>query len=567
MQNRLLGKSWEKKQIDFSYPELCRKVQGMLERYTAGSYLTGERTNRMVRNQEEYRRMISESIRSCCSGNPGAKDTVKELIYNYLVSELAIGEEQLDFLLPVGQAEQLSGSHMLEILLYEYETEANKGFLHLWEQKEFRKMSATGVITEEMLRSFYKTARPDVSTEGKFRILTQLIFADTLGLGVIDSLNQQQGCIEELQLGFNGYQERTYDYRNELKKEKRLFYGKDGVHVLVRGQMLWLKCLSFGTEEELQRVIRNLIRDAKAGELTRSNPNIVVDTVDGRRVSVSRPPMTDGWMALIRKFDTVYEVSLEKLYRKEENKETDDVLPKLIRNLVISGRNIAITGEMASGKTTLFRACLCEIKKDYNLRVIESESFEINVRNFLPEHNSMTMRISAATPAEEVLAFAKKTTGQIFAVGEVNSAAVAMITMDLSKFATQIFFSAHYISTEHMLADFLNAKLYAGGYSEEAMAQSDVLRCIGFDIHLKNRGGRRYVQYINEVVVTEGLSFEREKQYQIRKIYEYSEKENRGRLLAKPGKFTYERAKDMLKESEYEAFVSFFENEVQECET
>ena len=171
--------------------------------------------------------MISESIRSCCSGNPGAKDTVKELIYNYLVSELSIGEKQLDFLLPVGQAEQLSGSLMLEILLYKYETEANKGFLHLWEQEEFRKMSAEGVITEEMLRSFYKTVSPDVSTEGKLRILTQLVFADTLGLGVIDSLNQQQGCIEELQLGFNGYQERTYDYRNELKKEKRLFYGKD----------------------------------------------------------------------------------------------------------------------------------------------------------------------------------------------------------------------------------------------------------------------------------------------------------------------------------------------------
>ena len=75
-------------------------------------------------------------------------------------------------------------------------------------------------------------------------------------------------------------------------------------------------------------------------------------------------------------------IVLEKLY---QNVPKSELLVGLLRQLVRSGRNIAITGEMASGKTTLFRACLAETRKDLNIRVIEADSFELNVRGFLPK--------------------------------------------------------------------------------------------------------------------------------------------------------------------------------------
>ena len=236
-----------------------------------------------------------------------------------------------------------------------------------------------------------------------------------------------------------------------------------------------------------------------------------------------------------------------------------DILPAILRQLVRSGRNIAITGEMASGKTTLFRACLAEVKPDRNIRVIEAESFELNVRGFLPKANSVTMRVTENTPAEEILAFARKTTGQVFAIGEINSAAMAAMAMDLSKIASQILFSAHYITTEHMIADFVNAKLGVGGYSEELLAEADVVRCLGFDVHLRAKHGRRYVQYINEVLPAETGEIQSQRTYMIRQIYRYDEEQEKGELINPPSDIAYERAKQFLETGEYLEFIRTFE--------
>ena len=515
------------------------------------------------RNQEEHRRVVSASIRTCCAGNYGAKETVKEIIKDYLLDELYLNKNSIHSLISFDNPERMSAWELSETMIYYMDKqEEEKGFGLLCEAYQLgcRQIEKnTGyLITEDLIRKTYRNMKPELSFMDKLTIVAQLIFAKTVGLGVIDTLNQQKGYIEEIQLGMNGRAEQRYDYKEELSgKNKSDFFSRDGVHILVKGNTIWLQYLSFGTEEELQRVLRNLIKESSAGELTKNHPMIVVDTIDGRRVSVSRPPMTDAWVGLIRKFDSVEEVSLEKLYR---NAKEADLLVGLLRQLVRSGRNIAITGEMASGKTTLFRACLAETRKDLNIRVIEADSFELNVRGFLPKANSMTMRVTERTPAEEVLAFARKTTGQIFAVGEINSASVATMAMDLSKIASQLLFSAHYVTTEHMIADFVNAKLCVGGYSEESLAEMDVIRCLGFDIHLKARQGKRYVQYINEVIPLFDRKQRKEKSYQIRQIYYYDEEKQKGVLVSPPWEISYEKAKQELSKEEYNEFCYFFED-------
>ncbi len=529
----------------------------MLHEYTGAQPVGEGWDENILRNQEEYRRMVSLGIRACCSGNYGAKEVVKELIRAYLVRELKVTETNLKELLPVQHPEKLSPWQMFEILVYEEDKDGNYGFRSLWKQAGWDTESESIVVTEKMVRNHYVKEERILNDCDYMMILSQLLFADTVGLGVIDTINQQQGCIEEIQLGMNGFAEKVYDYKEEVLRERSgKFYARDGIHVLIRGKTVWLRFLSFGTEEELRRVLKNLIKDAGAGELTKSNPMIVVDTVDGRRVSVSRPPMTDSWVGLIRKFDTVAGTTLEDLYEQDAEGE---FLVCLLRWIVKSGRNIAITGEMASGKTTLFRACLKETGKDRNLRVIEADSFELNVRNFLPERNTMTMRISDETPAEAVLAFARKTTGQIFAVGEVNSAAVALMLMDLSKIATQLFFSAHYVSTEQMITDFVNAKLSKGGYKEEVLAELDVVRSLGFDIHLQNRSGKRRICYINEITAT-ACRNRMGSSYEVKTIYRFDETKNRGVFLEKPGEETFTRARGEMTEKEFSDFVVFFES-------
>lgn len=435
------------------------------------------------------------------------------------------------------EPEKMQGWYRLEALIFYLDKQKeNQGFRLLCEKFGWNKPG--GTVLEKDIEHAYKVLNPSFTENEERQILAQIMFALTVGLGKIDTLNQQTGFIEEIQIGMSGK------------------FSRKGIHIMAAGCLFRLCAISFETEEEQQRVLRNLVKDGKGGELTQNHPMMVVDTIDGRRISVSRPPASDMWIGLIRKFDTVYDVSLEKMYQSYP--ETGE-LPLLLRYLVRSGRNIAITGEMASGKTTLFRACLAEARKDMNIRVIESDNFELNVRDFLPDANSLTMRITEQTSAEEVLAFARKTTGQIFAVGEITSASVAVMAMDLSKIASQLFFSAHYISTEHMIADFMNAKLCAGGYSEEAMAEYDAVRTLGFDIHLRVKEGRRYVQYINEIVpVTEGYE-EGGLSYEIRKIYSYDDDAGRGKIINSPGKISYERAKQLLGGDEYLEFVRFFE--------
>ena len=519
-----------------SADETSKYILERLYEYTEAGYEEADMEVELRRGREEYRKLISHCIRTCCSGNIGAKETIKELVYG-ICAEIFPHRNDYLKVVPFDEPEKMSAWYQLEALIFHLDKQKEgQGFRLLCER--FGWNNPGGNVSEADIKLAYQTLNPGFSESEERQILAQIFYAKTVGLGKIDTLNQQKGFIEEIQIGMSGKQ------------------SKEGIHIMATGCLFRLCAISFETEEEQQRVIRNLIKDGKGGELTRNHPMLVVDTVDGRRISVSRPPASDMWAGLIRKFDTVYEVSLEKLYRLSQ--QTGE-LPILIRYLVRSGRNIAITGEMASGKTTLFRACLSETRTDMNIRIIESDNFELNVRDFLPDANTLTMRVTEQTPAEEVLAFARKTSGQIFAVGEITSAAVAVMAMDLSKIASQLFFSAHYISTEHMIADFVNAKLSVGGYSEEAIAEYDAIRALGFDIHLAVKDGRRYVQYINEIVrVTEGCE-EGKTLYEIRRIYVCEDVAEQGKIINSPGTDTYEKAKQLLGTEEYLEFVRFFE--------
>ena len=539
----------------YSFRELQNKVSEMLSDYTEMRVSDSNFDEELCRNQEEHRRLISNCIRNCSSGNYGARETVLELIYSFLSQDLLHSRDEVLYMIPFENPERMTFWQQMEAMIYYFDKEnENRGFEQLC--KRFGWGKSGYVISEPIMKHAYMELSPLFSEEDEKRILSRLLFACIVGLGVVDTLNQQKGYIEEIQIGMSGRVEQQYDYKEALSgKSEHDIFSKDGVHIMAGGCTIWLKALSFETEEELQRVIRNLVKGTGNGELTKNHPMLVSDTPDGRRISVSRPPMTDTWVGLIRKFDTVQEVSLEKLY---QGYPEEKVLPGLLRQLVRSGRNIAITGEMASGKTTLFRACLAETRKNMNIRVIEAESFELNVRGFLPKSNSVTMRVTDQTPVEDVLAFARKTTGQIFAIGEINSAAMAAMAMDLSKIASQLIFSAHYITTEHMIADFVNAKLCVGGYSEEVLAELDVIRCLGFDIHLCVKEGKRYVQYINEIIPVVKKGEQNHETYEIRPIYQYDEERERGVIMNAPGEISYERAKQLLEKEEYLEFVRFF---------
>ncbi len=430
----------------------------------------------------------AEMLRNCCSGQIGARMTIKTTIASFLREREIDSGEAMNYLNP-------EDAYVLFTFLYKYfeERYGQTTFRYLWDTFFREEAVKSGEISCENVKKAYSVF-PDIKKVSG-EVLNELLYQRAAGLGAVDFLNWEKDSVEEIQLGLSGKAKEHYDFSEELEKKTGKIsteYSHDSVHIIIEGKLIKLSFISFKQDSELVRILRNLIRNTVSGELSATNPMVVTDTQDGRRISVCRPPVTDTWVGLVRKFDTVKFTTIDQLIE-------DEKLRSLLKSIAGKGKSIAVTGEMASGKTTLLRAILMEIGAQKSIRVIEAESFELNVREYMPAANSLTLRISKEQGMDEVIAFSKKTTGQVYAIGEVNSPAMAAVVISVSRIAGQVLFTAHYKRTEDMVSDFTGAQMMREGYSDENAARKEAEKALGVDIHLINVNGKRSIEYINEV--------------------------------------------------------------------
>ncbi len=468
---------------------LIREAKELLNGFGAHRFtMVGETEKNAVRTEES----VAEALGTCCSGLKGPRNVVNAVVYKWLSEVKQPAEQEVNSIF--NNADNQWGR--FELALYGADrTGEGRGFEKLWESRFKDVALCTGELSGEYIEDAYANICGNLTYTDKLKVLASMVYAGAMGFGKVDSLMWQKGCIEEIQLGMSGCTKDNYDYREYLKgndAEEKKNFSRDSIHVMVAGVPVRLGFLSFDSDDEMIRVLRNLIKNTGAGELTKRTPRIVADTPDGRRVTVTRPPFSDSWAGLVRKFDTVPRTSLDQLVEDEKLKE-------LLYDIIHTRKSIGITGETASGKTTLLRALLIEIGKERSIRVIEAESFELNIRDFLPDANTLTLRVSDTDPADRVLGFSKKTTGQVFAVGEVNTPEMAVTLTDIAKTAETILFTAHYKDTSDMVTDFTNARLNAGGYSDERLARSEAISALGIDIHMRRKGGLRCIERISEV--------------------------------------------------------------------
>jgi len=495
-----------------NFRELTRYVLDEVNRYTSMNLNGLGFSEEELLDKKEQIQTIALNIRKSCSGDLGARELTKEVIRDKI--EQVITEKNLENYILFD--EFATPWTMFEAIVYRVNhpitlenqfkfKEARTNPLQqgkkvvlredLGSIKAFFNAFPNALsISEKELRQYYDSHDLQLDYSDKIRILTQMVFASIYGLGVIDTLNYQQDTIEEIHIGMAGVLNQSYDYRSLMrgKPEQLGNHAKDKVHVVVNGRTIALKFLSFTDNHELKRVIRNLIKDASAGDLTEANPKIITDTIDGRRITVARPPFQDSWGGLIRKFGTVSVVNLEGF-------DPDCEINPIVRLFARSGANIGVTGGMEVGKTTLLRTLLRETEPDKNIRVIERDSFELNVRSYLPGRNASSYKIDDHSTEEEVSAFVRKTTGHIFSVGEVNSLETANILCNIAKVVPQVFWTSHHNKTEEMVADFKNAKL-AHGFSSERLAELEAAQIINLNIRLARIDGVPRIVGIDEVI-------------------------------------------------------------------
>lgn len=509
-------------------------------------------TEKESKKREEQRKILKNAMRCCAYGGYGEKDYLKDYIRDVLQRRLGINEETIDLCIPFDKPAQLSAREMFDIMmLRKSKQEYKTAFVRLaeeqgWFQPKEDEEGSHHIVTKQDVRMAYFRKRPQLSYADKLAVLTYRIYS-YFGHGVIDML--RDNSVDGIAGGQSGLAAESYDYRELLQgKDKDVIkrYAFDSVWIQAKGIWIHLDFLSFGSEQELERVTRALIKYDAPYELTRNRPKIFTDMKDGSRVTAMRPPLSETWTFFVRKFESAPR-GLENSYTGKGAEQMTEYLKLLVKG----SAHIAVTGAMGSGKTTLLKELIRYINPTYNIRTSET-MFELNVRKILPDRNIVPFRETDTVSMEELIDGLKKTDANCILLGEVSTEQLAYLSTQLAKITEQQLLTCHPTSTEALLSYFRQALMNRGSFADERLAQEEVVRSINIDVHTckDTQTGERYIEYINEIL-PEG---------KVRRLVRY---QNGGyEILAAPSETLQSRLKKKLRKEEQEFFVHLSATEV-----
>ena len=466
--------------------------------------------------RKKYRLQVQQlrnALRACVYGAGGEKEYVKHFIMRELLL-LNLSIQEKERLLPVHIPERLTPEQQFRIMLYRYMKQYGKdGFCKFCERWKLpgeveRADGSYYEITEEDIRQIYTEEDIVLTNQESMEVICDAVY-EGFGHGIIDRLRDCR--LEGISGGVSGLPEQFFCYEDGLADNYMGMYAYDSVFVMLNGITVRLSFLSFGSEQELRRVTKALLRFEAPGELSFYRPYMVNDMKDGSRVFACRPPFSESWAFFVRKFDSTQEKRPEDLIVGEG---ADEII-RALKYFVGGGLHVAITGAQGSGKTTLLKALVRYISPKYNLRIEESV-FELWMRKEFPQRNILTFRETESVGSTEGLDAFRKTDGNCLMMGEIGTIQAATLMIELSQVSEQQLFTHHAMTTEKLLGYFRNALLRTGTYSDERMAQEQVAEA--FDIHIlceKDLDGNRYIKEISEVDSEAGGN--------VRVLYRYSE--------------------------------------------
>ncbi len=447
---------------------------------------------------EQNRRLQADAIRNCTSGSEGTRDTTKQLVRNYIATYLGQGKKAREKLRKIINFDTPTERVMFEALCYNLGPDDDMGFYRAFEKIDIR---IGADINGRALRPLYLKYCANMNDMQKQEILVQIVYADTFGLGTIDTANYQKGLIEEIQLGVGGVPAVNFSNKDIYGGKTRRF-AHDSVRFMIRGNVYRVPFLGFGTEKEYNRVITNLIKCSDGGELTAASPDKQIDAIDGRRLNVMCPPAVSATTAFIRKYDSFKFTTLHNMYKGLSD---GDFVGQVIRLLIMTGRNISISGDTATGKTSLLRVMTGELPPTSGIRSVEVGAWELELRKVLPdEYGVVDFKISKDFNERSCFERIKQSSGNIGVFGEVNSAEAWNLLLNMTKFFSQTFWTTHETSTDHMIEAAATARKRDGA-SDQLAAEREVAGSVHFDLRMVNRNGMRYIEKVFEVIpVDEG---------------------------------------------------------------
>lgn len=494
--------------------------------YVKNSFATTLRRNLKDQNltREEYqreqriKRELRNAIRNSSIGDAKAKLFVQASITGIICSNKrpnTITEDTIDKVIPFNDPYRMTSKDKFETMVYIYRHKTNPkdpekkaygadGLSALFKEYNLNApVPGTNkyIITAEQIDRVYNQVMDEnrIDYQDKKAIIAQRIFEDLYGFGPVDLLLDMS--IDEVEGGVSGLPTGSYEFKSQQLKNSKFSY--DAIWIVFSGLTIHLDFLSFGSQDELVRVCNNIYRYDAPRVLSRTQGNVVATMKDGSRIVVVRPPFSDSYAFLARKFDSTPSIAPEDLFR-DTNANYVILLAKW---LVKGSQNIAITGDQGTGKTTALKSFIRFIREDYTLRVQELTP-ELNLRYAYPDRNVMSFRETETISSQEGLDLQKKTSGTVNIIGEVATAEAASWIIQTAKVASKMtMFTHHAKTTNDLVVSLRNNMMQINNYSDDASVDEMIASSLNIDIHLERKKGKRYIGRITEIIPIRDRSY------------------------------------------------------------
>lgn len=469
-------------------------------------------TEEELKRRKNKKYELKKALKGCTYGDVNDKKYVKELIYDILSKEYGVDETNISKSIPFDIPSLLTPQDKFDIIIYMYKKEfgyeALTEIIKKYELDTLKYVAGDAkpcyVITEEEINDIFEREGFVLTFSDKLNIVVQRIYQHYKGYSSIDEVRDMN--IDGVSGGVSGLPESFLsqvaqtdgDYLNEVMEHK-VPRACDSIWIFFQGKSIRLAFLSFGSEAELKRVCQNIYKYNNPGQLSDTNGYKINEMKDGSRVVVVRPSFSETWAFFVRKFD-VKRATLEQLITQPGK---EDAIA-LLKYLVKGARIVSLTGEQGCGKTTMLMGMIENIYETMNIRVQET-AFELHLRKIYPTRNILTFRETETISGQEGLDVQKKTDGSVNIIGEVATDPVASWMIQSAQVASKFTLFTHHAKTfPNLITALRNSMLRAGTFTDEKVAEDQVVQVLNFDIHLvKDFRGRRYIERITECIPVE----------------------------------------------------------------
>ena len=497
---------------EYSIDEMIEFIKLRLDEITKVNLYDIGLSEEELKRRKAKKYELRKALKGCTYGDVNDKKYVKELIYDLLYKEYGVNEINISRAIPFDIPSLLTPQDEFDIILYMYKKqfayEALTQIIKKYDLSSLKYVKGESkpsyVITEQEIKDIYEKENFILSFSDKLNIVTQRIYQYYKGYSSIDEIRDMN--IDGVSGGVSGLPESFLsqvaqtdgDYLEQITEHK-VPRACDSIWIFFQGKSIRLAFLSFGRESELKRVCQNIYKYNNPGQLSDTNGYKINEMKDGSRVVVVRPSMSETWAFFVRKFD-VKRATLEQIVTMEGKEEAIDLLKYLVKG----ARIIAVTGEQGCGKTTLLMGMIENIYETMNLRITET-AFELHLRKVYPTRNILSMRETDTIAGQECLDVQKKTDGSVNIIGEVATDPVASWMIQSAQVASKFTLFTHHAKTfPNLVTALRNSMLRAGTFTDERIAEEQVVSVLNFDIHLvKDFRGKRYIERITECIPIE----------------------------------------------------------------